>query len=108
MRALSAENRSASRTDAPMRVPDHANDTFLGADTRGFQVEQELTLRIVLEKPPGGIDFGVQKGKGSTREFWRRTFPEQAETLARHAQQLSPSMAGKRFEDSQNRSAWPY
>jgi uncharacterized protein DUF5990 len=36
--------------------------------TRGLnegQVERELTLRIVLEKPPGGIDFGLQKGKGS-------------------------------------------
>ena len=31
-------------------------------------MEQELRLRIVLEKPPGGIDFGVQKGKGSIYE----------------------------------------
>src|SRR5262245_12230378 len=28
-------------------------------------MERELTLRIVLEKPPAGIDFGLQKGKGS-------------------------------------------
>jgi len=32
-------------------------------------VERELTLRIVLEKPPGGIDFGLQKGKGSVYEI---------------------------------------
>jgi hypothetical protein len=28
-------------------------------------MERELTLRIILEKPPAGVDFGVQKGRGS-------------------------------------------
>ena len=28
----------------------------------------ELTLRIVLEKPPAGVDFGLQKGRGSAYE----------------------------------------
>ena len=28
-----------------------------------------LTLRIVLVQPPGGIDFGLQKGKGSLYEI---------------------------------------
>jgi Family of unknown function (DUF5990) len=32
----------------------------------GSKVERELKLRIVLEKPPGGIDFGLQEGKGSS------------------------------------------
>jgi len=27
-----------------------------------------LTLRIVLEKPPVGVDFGLQKGRGSVYE----------------------------------------
>lgn len=31
-------------------------------------MERELTLRIVLEKPPAGVDFGVQKGRGSNYE----------------------------------------
>ena len=31
-------------------------------------MEPELTLRIVLEKPPKGVDFGVQKGRGSEYE----------------------------------------
>jgi len=31
-------------------------------------VGSELTLRIVLEKPPAGVDFGLQKGKGSDYE----------------------------------------
>ena len=31
-------------------------------------MEHELTLRIVLEKPPAGVDFGVQKGKGNDYE----------------------------------------
>jgi hypothetical protein len=30
--------------------------------------ECELTLRIVLEKPPAGVDFALQKGKGSNYE----------------------------------------
>jgi hypothetical protein len=31
-------------------------------------MDKELTLRIVLEKPPAGIDFGLQKGSGSKYE----------------------------------------
>ncbi len=31
-------------------------------------MERELTLRIVLEKPPAGVDFGLQKGRGSDYE----------------------------------------
>jgi len=27
-------------------------------------MEMELRLRIVLEKPPSGVDFGLQKGRG--------------------------------------------
>lgn len=29
---------------------------------------RELVLRIVLEQPPAGVDFALQKGKGSTYE----------------------------------------
>ena len=28
----------------------------------------ELTLRIVVERPPKGVDFGLQKGRGSAYE----------------------------------------
>jgi Family of unknown function (DUF5990) len=31
-------------------------------------MEHELTLRIILEKPLAGVDFGVQKGKGNIYE----------------------------------------
>lgn len=31
-------------------------------------MEHELTLRITLEQPPAGVDFGVQKGKGNSYE----------------------------------------
>jgi hypothetical protein len=30
--------------------------------------ELELTLRIILEKPPAGVDFGLQKGGGNDYE----------------------------------------
>jgi hypothetical protein len=29
---------------------------------------RELTLRIILEKPPQGVDFALQKGRGSAYE----------------------------------------
>lgn len=31
-------------------------------------MEQVLKLRIVLEKPPAGVDFGLQKGSGNNYE----------------------------------------
>jgi hypothetical protein len=31
-------------------------------------LEPEITLRIVLEAPPRGVDFGIQKGRGSLFE----------------------------------------
>ena len=31
-------------------------------------MERELTLRIVLEKPPADVDFGLQKGRGTNYE----------------------------------------
>jgi hypothetical protein len=31
-------------------------------------MEHELPLRIVLEKPPADVDFGLQKGRGSNYE----------------------------------------
>ncbi len=31
-------------------------------------MERELKLRIVLQEPPAGVDFGLQKGKGSNYE----------------------------------------
>jgi len=44
-------------------------------------VETKLTLRITLEEPPAGVDFGQQKGRGGdyetiqTHDQARRTFP---------------------------------
>ncbi len=32
-------------------------------------MNQELFLRIIVEHPPGGVDFGLQKGKGIKYEF---------------------------------------
>jgi len=31
-------------------------------------MERELTLRIILEKPPADVDFGLQKGRGNDYE----------------------------------------
>ncbi len=32
-------------------------------------MERELTFRIILEKPPSGVDFALQKGKGNKYEI---------------------------------------
>ena len=32
------------------------------------RMEQELTFRIILESPPPGVDFGLQKGRGNDYE----------------------------------------
>ena len=31
-------------------------------------MNQELPIRIILERPPTGVDFGIQKGKGNPYE----------------------------------------
>ena len=31
-------------------------------------MDRNVTFRVVLDKPPAGIDFGVQKGRGSAYE----------------------------------------
>jgi hypothetical protein len=31
-------------------------------------VDRQVTLRIVLERPPAGVDFAVQKGRGAAYE----------------------------------------
>jgi hypothetical protein len=31
-------------------------------------MNQELSLRIILEHPPSGVDFGLQKGSGNKYE----------------------------------------
>ena len=33
-----------------------------------FQMSKEVTLRIVLEKPTPGVEYGIQKGSGSNYE----------------------------------------
>ena len=32
-------------------------------------MNQELPIRIILERPPTGVDFGIQKGKGNQYEI---------------------------------------
>jgi hypothetical protein len=32
-------------------------------------MDRELTFRVILERPPGGVDFGLQKGRGSAYDI---------------------------------------
>jgi len=38
-------------------------------------MKQELTLKIVLENPPSGVDFGLQKGSGNKYETFKYKDP---------------------------------
>ena len=38
-------------------------------ETIGLSARSELKLRIILEQPPKGCDFGLQKGRGSVYEI---------------------------------------
>jgi Family of unknown function (DUF5990) len=38
----------------------------------GTNVQHELALRVVLQKPPAGIDYGVQVGRGAVFETAQR------------------------------------
>jgi len=35
-------------------------------------MNQELTLKITLERPPAGVDFGLQKGSGNNYEVLQK------------------------------------
>ena len=46
-------------------------DAAIAADGRErceMSVEQEIKLRIVLERPPAGVDYGLQLGRGAVYE----------------------------------------
>ena len=38
-------------------------------------MERSLRLRIVLESPPSGVDFGLQKGRGLRMKWYRNKHP---------------------------------
>jgi hypothetical protein len=44
--------------------------TYLG--WRGSGMGRELTLRIIIESPPEGVDFALQRGSGSAYETVQR------------------------------------
>ena len=41
----------------------------MSRETIGLSAKSELKLRIILEQPPKGCDFGLQKGRGSVYEI---------------------------------------
>lgn len=63
-------------------------------------MDSELTLRIVLENPPAGVDFGVQKGRGNDYETIRKQrsktgdlsfeFPVRVKATVKAAREDSP------------------
>lgn len=42
---------------------------------------RELTLRIIIEQPPAGVDFGLQKGSGNAWEAVQKQRSRQGEDL---------------------------
>src|SRR5687767_1043228 len=43
--------------------------------------ERELKLRIILEQPPSGVDFGLQEGHGSNYETVQKQRSSKGEDL---------------------------
>ena len=68
-----ASDRDGVVTIRAMRLDD-GGETIMQGDTLesmshdGQTMDQEITLRLVLEQPPPGVDFGIQKGRGSLFE----------------------------------------
>ena len=71
-------------------------------------MESELTFRIVLERPPAGVDFALQKGKGSNHvivqkqrsgsgdlrfQFTVRAMPDEKEQRAESARRVCAGTA---------------
>lgn len=42
---------------------------------------REITLRIILEKPLGGVEYGIQKGKGSNYETIQKQVPSSGDLI---------------------------
>jgi Family of unknown function (DUF5990) len=59
-------------------------------------MERELTFRIVLEKPPAGVDFGLQKGRGNDYEVIQK---QRSRTGDLHFEFTARATAGGKGEE---------
>jgi hypothetical protein len=63
-------------------------------------MNQELTLKVILEKPPPGVDFGIQKGNGSKYDVIQKQRSTSKDLIfefaitVKFAKDLSPNFAG--------------
>jgi hypothetical protein len=85
--AAAAKAIIVSKSNATSRA-EHLSSSYMGyerraADVPGLRIRThfwytlhrmalELTLRIVVEQPPPGVDYALQKGKGSVYETVQR------------------------------------
>jgi hypothetical protein len=57
--------------------------------------EKQLLLTVILEKPPAGIDFGLQKGKGNNYEILQKQRSEGSDLSFRFALILKKDKEGR-------------
>ena len=63
-------------------------------------VEHELTFRIILEKPPAGVDFALQKGKGNNYETVQKQRSGARDLRFDFTARAVPGAKGRRSESS--------
>jgi hypothetical protein len=56
--------KAQRRKDKPLRLRALALNFLAGA----ISMESEVPIRLVLVDPPGGVDFGIQRGRGAQYE----------------------------------------
>lgn len=63
-------------------------------------MNQEIPIRIILENPPAGVDFGIQKGKGNSYETIQKQRSNQGnlsfecKISVKQSESSSPDFAG--------------
>lgn len=71
-------------------------------------MEPELTLKIVLEKPTAGVDYGLQEGKGSnfktiqTKRANGNTLEFEFKVRVKHAHRMQPVFLGSFVQGTAN------
>jgi hypothetical protein len=57
-------------------------------------MDTDLTLRIVLEAPPPGVDFGIQKGRGSMYETIEKQRSARGDLVFEFSVAVKPASVG--------------
>jgi hypothetical protein len=60
-------------------------------------MDRQATFRIILERPPAGVDYAVQKGKGSSYEMLQKQRSTGADLRFEFSVGVTETQGGPRF-----------